>query len=239
MLISKQHFVPLEKHFNACVTDIFHNEYLSPRPRVTTLELPKQGIGDWCSTQRTAEINDSAFRIKARKGIFRTPFGLNFRTPQRGRNIIYTSLWDNYPDSIVVSLGGRARVAHLLMAGSTNHMQSNIANGIIIVRYADGSETATELINPQNWCPIEQDYYDDGLAFSTKTERPWRIELGTGRVGRQLIEPRRKPGDRSLNGGGATIVSIPLNPDKQLRSLTLRTLSNDVVIGLMSATLER
>jgi hypothetical protein len=31
---------------------------------------------------------------------------------------------------------------------------------------------------------------------------------------------------------------MPLNPNKQLRSLTLRTLSNDVVIGLMGITLQ-
>jgi hypothetical protein len=30
---------------------------------------------------------------------------------------------------------------------------------------------------------------------------------------------------------------MPLNPKKKLRSLTLRTLSNDVVIGLMGVTL--
>jgi hypothetical protein len=34
------------------------------------------------------------------------------------------------------------------------------------------------------------------------------------------------------------ILSMPLNPQKKLKSLTLRTLSNDVVIGLMAVTLQ-
>ena len=35
------------------------------------------------------------------------------------------------------------------------------------------------------------------------------------------------------------MLRMPLNPEKTLRSLTLRTLSNDVVIGLMAVTLEK
>jgi hypothetical protein len=31
---------------------------------------------------------------------------------------------------------------------------------------------------------------------------------------------------------------MPLNPQKRLKSLTIRTLSNDVVIGLMAITLQ-
>ena len=49
----------VEKYFNAEVDDIFKNEYLSPRPQSTTLQIPVQGIGEWCHPQLTAEINDS------------------------------------------------------------------------------------------------------------------------------------------------------------------------------------
>ncbi|UKT62993.1 hypothetical protein [Pedobacter mucosus] len=40
-----------------------------------------------------------------------------------------------------------------------------------------------------------------------------------------------------IDGGAATILDLPLNPDKQLKELRLVTLTNDVVIGLMSVTL--
>jgi hypothetical protein len=43
---------------------------------------------------------------------------------------------------------------------------------------------------------------------------------------------------REIPGGAAQILSMSLNAQKRLRSLTLRTLSNDVVIGLMAVTLE-
>jgi hypothetical protein len=32
---------------------------------------------------------------------------------------------------------------------------------------------------------------------------------------------------------------MPLNPRKKLKNLTIRTLSNDVVIGLMAVSLEK
>jgi hypothetical protein len=40
-------------------------------------------------------------------------------------------------------------------------------------------------------------------------------------------------------GGAATVLELPLNRDKELKSLTVRALANEVVIGLMAATLAR
>lgn len=231
--------VKIDRRFNAEVDDIFKNEYLSPRPQSTTLQIPKQGIGEWCHPQLTAEINDSVFRTLIRKGVF-TVAGVPFRTPAEGENIIYTSLWDNYPDSVVIPLKGRAKSAYLLMAGSTNHMQSRIDNGVVTVTYADGSTDTLALRNPDNWCPIEQDYYADGKAFKTAGLRPYRVCLSTGDVSRDLGKALGIQGvyGREIPGGAAQMLRMTLNPEKKLKSLTLRTLSNDVVIGLMAITLQ-
>ena len=53
--------VNMDKVFNANVSDIFKNQYLSPRSPYTTLCVPTQGIGDWCSTKKTANIDDTKF----------------------------------------------------------------------------------------------------------------------------------------------------------------------------------
>ena len=96
------------------------------------------------------------------------------------------------------------------------------------------------LRNPDNWCPIEQDYYVDGKAFTTTTPRPFRVCLGTGTVSRDLGEALGLQGaaERYIPGGAAQMLCMPLNPQKRLKSLTVRTLSNDVVIGLMGVTLQ-
>lgn len=221
------------------MNDIFKNQYLSPRPATTTLQIPVQGIGEWCHPQLTAEINDSVFRSLIRNGEFRVA-GIPFLTPATGRNIIYTSLWDNYPDSVVIPLKRQAESAYLLMAGSTNHMQSRIDNGLVIATYTDGTQDTLALRNPDNWCPIEQDYYVDGKAFQVATPRPYRVCLGTGDVSRDLGQLLNIQGvyGREIPGGAAQMLRMPLNPRKRLKSLTLRTLSNDVIIGLMALTLQ-
>ena len=235
----------MDQLFNAEVDDIYKLQYLSPRPQTTTLQIPVQGIGEWCHPQLTADINDSVFRtlIKDDRLVLAD---IPFRTPKTGQNIVYTSLWDNYPDSMTIPLKGRASMAHLLMAGSTNHMQSRIDNGLVIVAYTDGSTDTLALRNPDNWCPIEQDYYVDGKAFCTSEPRPLRVCLGRatadGRpvVSRDLGRELSIQGvyGREIPGGAAQILTMPLNAKKKLRSLTLRTLSNDVVIGLMAVTLQ-
>ena len=229
----------VEKYFNAEVDDIFKNEYLSPRPQSTTLQIPVQGIGEWCHPQLTTEINDSVFRTLIKDGVF-VMAGVPFRTPADGQNIVYTSLWDNYPDAVEIPLKGRAACAYLLMAGSTNHMQSRIDNGLVMVTYTDNSVDTLALRNPDNWCPIEQDYYVDGKAFQTSEPRPYRVCLGNGVVSRDLGQALNIQGvyGREIPGGAAQMLRMKLNPEKKLKSLTLRTLSNDVVIGLMAITLQ-
>ena len=231
---------PIDSYFNASVNDIFKNRYRSPRPQTTTLQIPVQGIGEWCHPQQTAEINDSVFRTMIKDGIFQVA-GIPFRTPAQGQNIVYTSLWDNYPDAVTIALKGKSTGAWLLMAGSTNHMQSRIDNGLVIATYADNTCDTLALRNPDNWCPIEQDYYIDGKAFQAASPRPYRVCLGTGDVSRDLGQVLNIQGvyGREIPGGAAQLLRVSLNPRKQLKSLTLRTLSNDVVIGLMGITFER
>ena len=241
----------IDRVLNANVTDIFQNEYLTPRPPYTTLQIPVQGVGDWCHPTYLPEINDSVFRSLIVKDRFEAA-GIPFRTPVEGKNIAFTSLWDNYPDSISIPVSGKYQQAWLLMAGTTNHMQSRIANGIVVAHYQDGTADTLQLVNPDNWCPIERDYYIDGKAFCAAEPRPYRVSFSTGAVSRTLSQTMQLPfanaqggelGPKGADGGeipggAATIVQMPLNERKRLKMLTLHTLSNDVVIGLMAVTLQ-
>jgi len=231
-------------YFNDKVTQIFKQSYLSPRPATPTLQLPTQGIGNWCYPLTEASIDDAGLRSAA--GVaneWRLPQGIPFATPgnAEAKNILFTSLWDNYPDSVILPLSGHASHAYLLMAGSTNPMQSQLDNGILTVTYTDESTTGLFLRNPENWWPIEQDYYIDGYAFTTGEPRPIRVSLKKGTV---IGEDERYStikgySNRAIDGGAATVLDMALDPKRELKSFTLKTLSNDVVIGLMSFTLVR
>lgn len=246
--------VNMDKVFNANVSDIFKNQYLSPRSPYTTLCVPTQGIGDWCSTKKTANIDDAKFRSLIKDGVFwaHVDGDLPFRSPKEGKNIVYTSLWDNYPDSISIMLKGKASHAYLLMAGSTNPMQYAIENAVIRVEYADGTRNELMLTPPVNWCPIEQDFLENATAFPQPELRPYRVGLASGKVSRHLfrdlhLEVNRNMADvpgfkkavAEVDGGAAILLDMPLDAKKKLKRLILRTLSNEVVIGLMGITLQK
>jgi hypothetical protein len=154
------------------------------------------------------------------------------------KNIIFTSQWGNYPHEISVPISGKASHAFLLMAGSTSAMQSRMDNGEVIVIYADGSTERLALNNPVNWWPIDQDYFIDDYAFRRDKPIPPRVDLRTGKIRLLDLDTFKGKGGK-VPGGAATVLDLPLNPDKKLKSLTMRALANEVVIGLMSVTLER
>lgn len=134
------------------------------------------------------------------------------------------------------------------MAGSTNPMQYAIENAVVRVEYMDGTHDELMLVPPVNWCPINEDLVENTKAFPVPKVRPYRIGLSSGIVSRHLFRDSQLP-ESSLNkvkkaqveilGGAATMLDMPLNPKKKLRSITLRTLSNEVVIGLMGITLQK
>lgn len=241
---NKLETISLSAFFNSKVTDIFNFEYLSPRPKTATLQLPKQGIGNWCYPNVSVTIDDKGLRVKAKtNNEFTTPEGIKFNTPsdENQKNIIFTSMWDNYPQSIDIPLDGKASHAYFMMAGTTNPMQSRIVNGEIKVNYTDGTSEILALKNPENWWPIEQDYFVDGLAFTTDAVKPPRVYLKTGEISRDFAAFKAIKGfsNYGVDGGAGTILDLPLDKNKTLKSLTLRTIANDVVIGLMSLSLIR
>jgi hypothetical protein len=154
-------------------------------------------------------------------------------------NILFTSQWDNYPKEAVIPLTGKSSHAYFLMAGSTNPMQSRLVNGAVIISYTDNTADTLLLKNPETWWPIEQDYLDDGYAFTIDAPRPVRIHLKTGEISSAYNNNIEKYSGKMIDGGAATVLDMPLNPAKTLKDLKLRAIANDVVIGLMSVTLQR
>ena len=236
--------VDLTRWFNDRVSAIFApGKYLSPRSPGVSLELPWQGAGAWAGHLTTLPvIDDSGLRkvVGDHGGKLTMPNGIYFSTPSapEASNIVFTSQWDNYPHDVTIPLNGHANHAYFLMAGSTNFMQSRIDNGEVVVAYADGSSARLALRNPETWWPIDQDYFIDDYQFPLESPLPPRVDLRTGNI-RLLNLATFKGEGRAVPGGAATVLDLALDPAKQLQSLTVRTLCNDVVIGLMSATLER
>jgi hypothetical protein len=245
---AKMEMVNLTSNFNDKVTQIFRNQYLTPRSPFVSLALPWQGLNGWCEPTANFDVNDSGIREVARRngGKYILPNRLPLQTPGEAgaKNVAFTSQWDNYPREVSVPLTGKSSHAYLLMAGSTGPMQSRFDNGEVVVTYTDGTTARLVLNNPLNWWPIDQDYFLDDYAFrQTLPGRPPvplppRVDLKTGKV-RLLDLQSFKGKGKKITGGAATVLDLPLNPRKELKSLTVRALANEVVIGLMSVTLAR
>lgn len=263
----KHEHIDLSAYYNSRVTDIFRNRYESPRPPYTTLQIPTQGIGEWCHPKQTAEIDDTGLRNSLKPladncnlGTFDTKKGLCFTLPRNGNNIVFTSLWDNYPDEAIIRINSNDKAykaAYLMMAGTTNNMQSRIDNALVIATYADNTCDTLHLENPINWQTINEEFVFDGKAFWSAPVTPLRFRFDNGAVSRHINAPENLPSylttskeekheapigtslPYSIHHGAGIILKMPINPSKRLSSIRLVTLSNDIVAGLMGLTLEK
>ena len=206
--------VELSGIFNDRVTDLFKHEYLSPRSPFCSLSLPKQGIGTWCHPETRFEVDDSGLRrVAARSepaasggakrgmGIV-LPSGIPLATPGVGdeKNVAFVSQWDNFPRQIEIPLSGKSPFATLMLAGTTNSMQSQFDNGEVVATYTDGTTAHLALRNPTNWWPIDQDYYIDDYAFKCDAPTPIRVDLATGRV--RILDSEQVKGTGGKSAAG-------------------------------------
>ena len=261
----RHEMIDISKSYNAGVNDIFRNKYESPRPPYTTLQIPVQGIGEWCHPKLTADIDDNGLRICAKPllgndslGIYDTGKGLNFLISRKGRNIVFSSLWDNYPNEVRIPISPKAKSynsAYLMLAGTTNNMQSRIDNALIIAEYEDGSADTLYLENPINWPTINEEYVFDDHAFWSAPVMPLRFRFDNGAVGRYInskellstVPSKQKSNEKkigednryAIEKGAGVILKMPLNPTRRIRALLIKTLSNDIVVGVMAVTLQK
>ncbi len=218
--------VDLGPYFNGDVRTIFQQQYLAPRPPTCSLRLGTDGYSAWTFpywNNRPPAIDLAAVpELLNTAGRLRTPQGVEFAALPEAKNILFTSLWDNWPDQATVPINRQGDTVWLLVCGSTFPMQLRIANAVLRFRYADGVTEELELVPPMNfwslapWGGLDYSYETD--AFALPRTPPPTVQLGTN--------------------CRAMVLSWRLRPRVTLASVTLETLSQDVVIGLMGVSVE-
>lgn len=73
-------------------------------------------------------------------------------------------------------------------------------------------------------------------AVRSRFHRAWICKAGWCGC---LIQLDFKGQGGKVKGGSATVLDLPLRQEKELKSLLVRTLANEVVIGMMAVTLVR
>jgi hypothetical protein len=219
------------------VTEIFTRGYAEPRSPYCSLAIPDTLLGGWANPDGMATIDDAGLR--AAGGLLKTGIGVNFAMPEgSAANCLFISHWKQDESSARVTLSGRAEGIYLLMTGSTMPQCSRMQHGTVSVTYADGSVAKLGLRNPENWWPIEQDYLLDDYFFVNEAPLPPRVDLRSGKT-RMLEMASFKGKGRTVPGGSATILHLPLDRGKELASLTVEAELYGVVVGLLAATLVR
>ncbi|MCX5682793.1 MAG: hypothetical protein NT049_03815, partial [Planctomycetota bacterium] len=216
----------LSKKFNGDIRTIFQQKYLSPRPDTCSLRLAVDGYSTWQmmlgATHKPPVVDlAGAPALVDGPSRLRTPQGVPFAWAGGDRNIAFTSMWDNWPRQTIVPVGRKAAGIWLLVCGYTNPMQGRIANAELRLAYADGVVEKLELVPPLNFWSmcrfggVDYDYKRD--FFSLPKVPPETVQLGAN--------------------CRANLLNLRLRPDVTLESVTLETLSQEVIIGLMGASL--
>jgi hypothetical protein len=148
-------YLDLARHFNGDVRTIFQQRYSSPRPTTCSVRLGIDGYSAWTFAywgDRPPAIDlSNAPQLTDGRGHIRTPQNVPFAWPGGSKNIAFTSLWDNWLPSVCVPVSQRAEAVWLLLCGSTNPMQSRIANAEVRLQYRDGKAEKLELVPSLNF----------------------------------------------------------------------------------------
>ena len=221
--------IDLSACLNADVRDIFKQRYQSPRAeRGCHAEIGYDGYSLW--TFPFWGITPHALEID-RTGILQSEGGIPLAIAQGNRNVVFTSLWDNYPDRADIPVNRAGKMAFVAVSGSTNPNLCGIENARLIFRYEDGGEEILPLVNPRNYIQLTPyperapskgyeercdvfNSYDEDLLVDFTPEVLW--------LGDKL---------RTL------VIRWPLRVGVSLASVTIETTSPDVVAGVMAITI--
>jgi hypothetical protein len=215
------HQVDMTEQLNGDVTTIYQQEYRSPRPQTCSVQIGLDSYRPWTfypwnMKPPTITLSNTDDLVN-KNSLLETPQGVPFEWPSGGKNIAFTAFWDNWPNTISVPVNQQGKAAWFLVAGSSNVMQTGIANGVLRLVYSDGSTDSLDLVHPDNYWSLSGTYDYARNGFCLPETPPPAVQLG---------ESCR-----------AMVLNLRLRPNVVLERVELETLSQEVVIGLMGVTL--
>ncbi|MDP4240856.1 MAG: hypothetical protein Q8904_15440, partial [Bacteroidota bacterium] len=227
--------IDISAQLNADVTTIYQQKYLSPRPNTVSVRLGTDGYSPWTfphwkSTPPIIKL-DKLSNLLDNKNRLITPQGVPFNFNPKENNIAFTSLWDNYPSKIDFPIHQTGKAIFFLVSGSTNIMQCRIANAVIRINYADGKIDSLALIPPVNYWNLSPiDSHATGPGQGSRTDYTSEID--------KFCMPAKLPETVQLGENcRAMLLNLKLRQGIELKSVTLETLSQEVVVGLMGITI--
>lgn len=179
-------------------------------------------------------ISDAAWRAKIDdNGVGWTTDGIPFAAERDGHNIaVVTLAGAGFPPAITFPVQAEGRALFLMLSGITFPMQSHVVNLRLTLRYADGEIRVVDLVNPftigdcwATWC---------GRFHDTATNGFENLGGRFGPAGSVEVADLTQPVAVDTE---AHLVRLDLNAGVQLESFSLEAIANDIVFGVMGASI--
>lgn len=201
--------VDITKFFNCNMTEVHEQKYFSPRPEGYSIGAFPNGRYAWDWNHRGHnQVYIDDTTLREANGLIHTNSGIPFMTPAENENLACVSLWDNFPNEMSIPISGKAKEVAVLFVATTNSMQTQVENARITVTYADGDTTSVKLIYPFN--------VDDWLtpALQQKNETFYFNDYNH-----------------------AIVQRLCLDPTKELASVTVEAIANEVIMGVVGVSI--
>jgi len=227
--------IDISSQLNADVTTIYQQKYLTPRPNTVSVRLGTDGYSPWTfpywKSTPPAIKTDKVNALLDNKNRLITPQGVPFIWNTQEKNIAFTSLWDNYPSKIAFPINETGKAIYFLVSGSTNIMQCRIANAVIRINYVDGKTDSLTLIPPINYWNLSPiDPHSTAPGQGSRTDYTSEID--------KFCMPAKSPETVQLGENcRAMLLNLKLRQGIELKNITIETLSQEVVVGLMGITI--
>lgn len=232
---AKWKHISVDEYMNADVRTVYKQEYLSPRPNTVSLRIGSDGYSAWTfpywDSKAPTITLDSVKLLQKGDHVLETPQRVPFRWNSDEKNIVFTSIWDNFPGRVSIPVHQKGEAVWFLVCGTTNPMQCQIANAVLRLKYIDGTEDKLELIPPVNYWNLSHIYAD-----ATEPGQDSRTYY-FAKVDRFCL-PEKLPETVVLGKDcRAMVLNHRLPEGKILDRVELETLSNEVVVGLMGMSI--
>jgi len=229
--------VDLTKTYNAALTEVLDKIVKATQP--PPLPASQVGWNYWKSHLgqyhggAVERESDAAWRAKVgADGVAWTTDGIPFTSAKTGPNIGAVTLAGGFPAKVEFPVGAGGKTLYLMISGITFPAQSHVVNLRVTMRYADGEEVRHDLVSPFDigdcwgtWCGRFHDTAANGFENLAGRRGP----AGSAEV-KDMTQPVAVDTE-------AHLVPFELRQGVDVQAVTIEAMANDVVFGVMGATI--
>jgi len=179
--------------------------------------------------------SDAAWRAKVgNDGVAWTEDGIPFKTAKEGNNIGIVTQAGAYPVKLDFPVNAAGSALYLMISGESFPAQSHMPHLRITLHYSDGAEQQRDLISPfgigdcwSTWCGRWHDTAVNGFEnLGGRFGPKGSIEV------KDMFQPVNVDTE-------AHLARFPLQEGKTLQTVQMEAVANDIIFGVMGASVEK